>query len=151
MVWNTRCTCIFILSQPKMANVQSLIDNRARDIAKLESKINKVEDEVWVQFMQHFVYMHLLCFLFCRCLKNFAILLVYRTSGMVFCDCLFHGQLCFGRQYEEKQLRNQQERARKKLEFSNQISRLQNQLEYEHKRNTRGYYSYCTCAWMSYI
>ena len=88
--------------------------------------------------------MHLLCFLFCtctcRCLKSFAVLLVYRTSGMVFCDSVFKSELSLGRQYEEKQLRNQQERARKKLEFSNQISRLQNQLEYEHKRNTRGYY-----------
>ena len=51
------CTCIFVLSQPKVANIQSLIDNRARDIAKLERKINKVEDEVWVvQFIQYFMY-----------------------------------------------------------------------------------------------
>ena len=134
------CTCIFVLSQPKVANVQSLIDNRARDIAKLERKINKVEDEVWVvQFIQYFMYAFIV-FLICRCLKSFAVLLVYRTSGMVFCDSVFKSELSLGRQYEEKQLRNQQDRARKKLEFSNQISRLQNQLEYEHKRNTRGYY-----------
>eukprot|EP00800_Vazella_pourtalesii_P005228 TRINITY_DN1608_c0_g1_i1.p1 TRINITY_DN1608_c0_g1~~TRINITY_DN1608_c0_g1_i1.p1 ORF type:complete len:1163 (+),score=345.20 TRINITY_DN1608_c0_g1_i1:37-3525(+) len=40
------------------------------------------------------------------------------------------------RQYEEKELRSQQERSKKKLEFSNQISRLQNQLQYEKNRST---------------
>lgn len=42
------------------------------------------------------------------------------------------------RQYEEKQLQSQQERTKKRLEFSNQISRLQNQLQYEKKKNTAG-------------
>ena len=55
---------------------------------------------------------------------------------------MFYEVLCFFfpvaiRQYEEKQLRSQQERARKRLQFSNQISRLQSQLDYERKRNTR--------------
>jgi structural maintenance of chromosome 1 len=40
------------------------------------------------------------------------------------------------RQYEEKQLKGQQERAQKRLEFANQVSRLQNQLAYEKQRNT---------------
>ncbi|XP_071960355.1 structural maintenance of chromosomes protein 1A-like [Antedon mediterranea] len=40
------------------------------------------------------------------------------------------------RQYEEKELRAQQERAKKRLEFENQVSRLKNQLEYEKSRNT---------------
>ena len=34
------------------------------------------------------------------------------------------------RQYEEKQLKSQQERAKKRLEFTNQESRLQNQVCY---------------------
>lgn len=42
------------------------------------------------------------------------------------------------RQYEEKQLRSQQLRSQKKLEFANQISRLENQLDYEKKRDTKG-------------
>ena len=42
------------------------------------------------------------------------------------------------RQYEEKQLRGQQERAQRRLEFMNQISRLQNQLAYEKQRDTLG-------------
>jgi structural maintenance of chromosome 1 len=41
------------------------------------------------------------------------------------------------RQYEEKQLHNQQMRSKKKLEFANQISRLENQLEYERRRDTK--------------
>ncbi|XP_020611608.1 structural maintenance of chromosomes protein 1A-like isoform X1 [Orbicella faveolata] len=42
------------------------------------------------------------------------------------------------RQYEEKQLKAQQERAQRRLEFSNQESRLMNQLEYERGRDTKG-------------
>ncbi len=42
------------------------------------------------------------------------------------------------RQYEEKQLKGQQGRAQKRLEFANQVSRLQNQLAYERKRDTTG-------------
>lgn len=41
------------------------------------------------------------------------------------------------RQYEEKQLKAQQERAQRRLEFSNQESRLMNQLEYEKGRDTK--------------
>ena len=42
------------------------------------------------------------------------------------------------RQYEEKQLKGQQERAQRRLEFANQVSRLQNQLAYEKQRDTAG-------------
>lgn len=38
------------------------------------------------------------------------------------------------RQYEERELKSQQERAKKKLEFENQINRISTQLEYEQKR-----------------
>merc|ERR1719402_484422 len=38
------------------------------------------------------------------------------------------------RQYEERDLRTQQDRAKKKLEFENQINRVSTQLEYERKR-----------------
>merc|ERR1712212_1434188 len=38
------------------------------------------------------------------------------------------------RQYEERELKSQQERAKKKLEFENQINRITTQLEYERKR-----------------
>merc|ERR1712038_617595 len=38
------------------------------------------------------------------------------------------------RQYEERELKTQQERAKKKLEFENQINRITTQLEYEQKR-----------------
>ncbi|XP_064632615.1 structural maintenance of chromosomes protein 1A-like [Lineus longissimus] len=41
------------------------------------------------------------------------------------------------RQYEERELRVQQERAKKRLEFENQKSRLMNQLEYEKSRDTK--------------
>ena len=38
------------------------------------------------------------------------------------------------RQYEERELKSQQEKAKKKLEFENQINRITVQLEYEQKR-----------------
>merc|ERR1719394_687766 len=40
------------------------------------------------------------------------------------------------RQYEERELKSQQERAKKKLEFENQINRITTQLEYEKKRGS---------------
>lgn len=65
------------------------------------------------------------------------------------------GQSCFGiwhqtievqlhlffyyfRQYEERELQIQQERAKKRLEFENQKFRLQNQIEFERSRDTIG-------------
>eukprot|EP00057_Strongylocentrotus_purpuratus_P031908 XP_786064.2 PREDICTED: structural maintenance of chromosomes protein 1A isoform X1 [Strongylocentrotus purpuratus] len=50
-----------------------------------------------------------------------------------FCDQIGVANI---RQYEEKELRAQQERAKKRLEFENQKSRLANQLEYEGSRDT---------------
>ncbi len=40
--------------QPTMVNLQSMINGRAKEITKLENKINKVEDEVlqWPSFVQ---------------------------------------------------------------------------------------------------
>merc|ERR1711863_253013 len=38
------------------------------------------------------------------------------------------------RQYEERELKTQQDREKKKMEFENQINRITNQLEYERKR-----------------
>merc|ERR1719150_2338901 len=38
------------------------------------------------------------------------------------------------RQYEERELKSQQDREKKKLEFENQINRISNQLEYERRR-----------------
>ena len=38
------------------------------------------------------------------------------------------------RQYEEKELKTQQDKEKKKLEYENQINRIINQLEYERKR-----------------
>ena len=42
------------------------------------------------------------------------------------------------RQYEERELRAQQDRAKKRLDFENQKSRLLNQLEFEQSRDTEG-------------
>mgnify|MGYP003688678237 CR=1 FL=1 len=42
------------------------------------------------------------------------------------------------RQFEERELRSQQERAKKRLEFENQKFRLQNQIEFERSRDTIG-------------
>ena len=38
------------------------------------------------------------------------------------------------RQYEERELKTQQDRAKKKMEFDNQINRISTQLEYERRR-----------------
>lgn len=45
--------CVYFL-QPTMVNLQSMINGRAKEITKLENKINKVEDEVlqWTSFVQ---------------------------------------------------------------------------------------------------
>lgn len=45
--------------------------------------------------------------------------------------------ICY-RQFEERELRSQQERAKKRLEFENQKFRLQNQIEFERSRDTIG-------------
>ena len=42
------------------------------------------------------------------------------------------------RQYEEKQLSKRQEKAKKRLEFANHQSKLQSQLDFERRRNTKG-------------
>lgn len=46
--------------------------------------------------------------------------------------------LIYNRQFEERELRSQQERAKKRLEFENQKFRLQNQIEFERSRDTIG-------------
>ena len=43
--------------------------------------------------------------------------------------------LLYNRQYEEKQLKGQQAREEKRLEFANLQQRLQNQLEFEKQKN----------------
>ncbi|KAL7300693.1 hypothetical protein TKK_0006673 [Trichogramma kaykai] len=40
------------------------------------------------------------------------------------------------RQYEERELRSQEERAKKRMEFENQMNRIQNQLDFEKQRDT---------------
>lgn len=47
-----------------------------------------------------------------------------------------HLLLCQCRQYEERELRVQEERAQKRMEFENQKMRLINQLEFEKSRDT---------------
>ena len=42
------------------------------------------------------------------------------------------------RQYEERELQVQEDRAKKRLEFDDQKQRLLNQLEFERSRDTRG-------------
>jgi len=48
-----------------------------------------------------------------------------------FCDSIGVSNI---RQYEERELKTQQDREKKKLDFENQINRITNQLEYERKR-----------------
>ena len=53
------------------------------------------------------------------------------------------------RQYEEKQLKGQQAREEKRLEFTNLQQRLQNQLEFERQKNPAGV-CISTCRYASY-
>ena len=48
-----------------------------------------------------------------------------------FCDSIGVSNI---RQYEERELKSQQDREKKKMEHENQINRISNQLEYERKR-----------------
>merc|ERR1711874_612722 len=56
------------------------------------------------------------------------------VKGRVFKDFCRNIGVSNIRQYEERGLKTQQERAKKKLEFENQINRITTQLEYEQKR-----------------
>ncbi len=51
------------------------------------------------------------------------------------------------RQYDERELRAQQDRAKKRLDFENQKSRLLNQLEFEQSRDTEGKLLDATCPY----
>ena len=42
------------------------------------------------------------------------------------------------RQYEERDLQEQESREQKRMEYENQKQRIQNQLDYERSRDTRG-------------
>ncbi len=52
------------------------------------------------------------------------------------------------REFQEKQVKEKEVRAKKRLEFAELISRLQNQLDFERRRNTAGMYCtlVCVCA-----
>ena len=52
--------------------------------------------------------------------------------------------VCVCSQYEERDLRVQEERAQKRMEFENQKMRLTNQLEFERSRDTT-----CEFDWLS--
>ena len=55
----------------------------------------------------------------------------------------------YNRQYEEKQLKGQQAREEKKLEFANLQQRLQNQLEFEKQKNPASVFVYRgVCMWV---
>lgn len=56
--------------------------------------------------------------------------------------CAYPDVTC-NRQYEEKQLKGQQAREEKRLEFANLQQRLQNQLDFEKQKNPAGV---CVCA-----
>jgi structural maintenance of chromosome 1 len=127
--------------EPKMTRIQSSIDKRNRDLHKLESKINKVEDEIFKDFCNMIGVSNI------RLVGSFILYTVQLENVVrlwlqnLLCKIIFsyYGMDCtlYCRQYEEKQLHNQQMRSKKKLEFANQISRLENQLEYERRRDTK--------------
>ena len=56
--------------------------------------------------------------------------------------CAYPDVTC-NRQYEEKQLKGQQAREEKRLEFANLQQRLQNQLDFEKQKNPAGV---CVCV-----
>ena len=66
--------------------------------------------------------------------------LIIRRGKMYWCFCMFVTYIVSSpfRQFEERELRSQQERAKKRLEFENQKFRLQNQIEFERSRDTIG-------------
>lgn len=56
------------------------------------------------------------------------------------------------RQYEDRELRVARERDRKRLEFTNQLQRINNQLEYERSRDTEGLFgSGCFNMYFIYV
>lgn len=57
----------------------------------------------------------------------------------MFLNYIFN-KLCISRQYEERELRTQQERAKKRMEFDSQIDRITSNLEFEKFRDTQSKY-----------
>ena len=86
------------------------------------------------------LYMWCTCTCICRYLETFVRGLELIMWGKTLTHSLIHLFIysfsC--REYEEKQLKVQQFRSKKTLEYSNQITRLQNQLNYEKERDTKG-------------
>ena len=52
-----------------------------------------------------------------------------------------HAHLRTCRQYEERELQAQEDRAKRRMDFDNQKMRLQNQLEFEKTKDTYGAYT----------
>lgn len=84
------------------------------------------------------IYVHITRKQFFRFLKTFVDVSKYRTSGNYDNSWFLKYFIVYFREYEEKQLRSQQQQEQKKLEYENQISRLENQLDYERRRDTKG-------------
>lgn len=60
-----------------------------------------------------------------------------RVEDDIFADFCQQVGIANIRQYEERELRSQQERAKKRLEFENHISRIKNQLDFENTKDLK--------------
>lgn len=64
-----------------------------------------------------------------------------KPHGVLFARVLwfcFTTRLSLSSEYEDRELRIARERDRKRMEFTNQLQRINNQLEYEKSRDTQG-------------
>merc|ERR1719414_1523123 len=105
-------------TKKKIGQLQKMLDKMREDLEEFDPKISEVE----------------------RAMRERESLIEDTKEKMNSVEDNIFGDFCKSigvsniRQYEERELKTQQDREKKKLEFENQINRISNQLEYERKR-----------------
>ena len=105
-------------TKKKIAQLQKMMDKMREELEEFDPKITEVE----------------------RAMRERETLIEDTKEKMNSVEDHIFGDFCKSigvsniRQYEERELKSQQDREKKKLEFDNQINRITNQLEYERKR-----------------
>merc|ERR1719414_1796385 len=105
-------------TKKKIGQLQKMLDKMREDLEEFDPKISEVE----------------------RAMRERESLIEDTKEKMNSVEDNIFGDFCKSigvsniRQYEERELKTQQDREKKMLEFENQINRIGNQLEYERKR-----------------
>ena len=105
-------------TKKKIAQLEKMMDKMREDLEEFEPKVSEIE----------------------QVMKDREVQIEDTKEKMNSVEDKIFGSFCKSigvsniRQYEERELKTQQDREKKKLEFENQINRITTQLEYEQKR-----------------